>query len=94
MNINGEILGHTINPKTGYPIQTDVLSVTVLSDLCMVADAWATALMVMDYDTGLKMVNENHDIKAIWILNNKDGSRRLARSDGAKVEDSIYQIIP
>jgi len=94
VNINGEILGHTINPKTGYPIQTDVLSVTVLSDLCMVADAWATALMVMDYDTGLKMVNENHDIKAIWILNNKDGSRRLARSDGAKVEDSIYEIIP
>ena len=94
VNINGEILGHTINPKTGYPIQTDVLSVTVLSDLCMVADAWATALMVMDYDTGLKMVNENHDIKAIWILNNKDGSRRLVRSDGAKVEDSIYEIIP
>ena len=94
VNINGENIGHTINPIIGYPVQTNVLSVTVLSDLCMVADAWATALMVMDYDSGLKMVNENHDIKAIWILNNGDGSRRLARSDGVTVEDSIYEIIP
>ena len=93
VNINGEILGHTLNPKTGYPIQTNVLSVTVLSNLCMVADAWATALMVMDYETGLKKVLENPDLKAIWILDNKDGSRRVARSDGAKIEDSIYGII-
>ena len=93
VNIDGEILGHTINPKTGYPIQTDVLSVTVQSNSCMVADAWATALMVMDYETGLKKVSENPDIKAIWILDHGDGSRRIARSYGAKVEDSIYEII-
>ncbi|HIA94768.1 MAG TPA: hypothetical protein EYO16_05775, partial [Candidatus Marinimicrobia bacterium] len=93
VNINGEILGHTLNPKTGYPIQTNVLSVTVLSNLCMVADAWATALMVMDYETGLKKVLENPDLKAIWILDNKDGSRRVVRSDGAKIDDSIYEII-
>jgi len=93
VNINGEILGHTINPNTGYPIQTNVLSVTVLSNSCMVADAWATALMVMDYETGLKKVTENPDIKAVWILDKKDGSRRVARSVGAKIDDSIYEII-
>ena len=93
VNINGEILGHTINPKTGYPIQTDVLSATVQSNSCMMADAWATALMVMDYQTGLKKVSENPEIEAIWILDKKDGSRRVARSDGAKIEDSIYGII-
>ena len=59
VDLNGKNLGHTINPKTGYPIQTNVLSVTVLSNSCMVADAWATALMVMDYETGLKRVTEN-----------------------------------
>lgn len=90
VNLNGEILGHIIHPKTGYPIQTNVLSVTVLANSCMVADAWATALMVMDHKTGTKKVDENPDIKAIWILDNGDGTRRIALSEGAKVEDSIY----
>jgi len=93
VDLNGKILGHTINPKTGYPIQTNVLSVTVLSNSCMIADAWATALMVMDYETGLKRVTENADIKAIWILDKKDGSRYIAKSVGTKIDDSIYEII-
>ena len=93
VDVNGEILGHIINPKTGFPLQTNVLSVTVLSNSCMVADAWATALMVMDYETGLKKVTENPNIKAVWILDKKDGSRRVARSVGAKIDNSIYEII-
>ncbi len=93
VDLNGKILGHTVNPKTGYPIQTNVLSVTVLSNSCIVADAWATSLMVMDYETGLKKVSENPEINAIWILEKEDGSRRISRSDGAKIEDSIYEII-
>ena len=93
IELDGEILGHTINPKTGYPIRTNVLSVTVLSNTCMVADAWATALMVMDYETGLQKVTENPYIKAVWILDEKDGSRVVAKSVGVKIDDSIYEII-
>jgi len=93
VDLSGKILGHTINPNTGYPIQTNVLSVTVLSNSCMVADAWATALMVMDYETGLKKVTENPYIKAVWILDEKDGSRVVAKSVGVKLDDSIYEII-
>ena len=90
VDVNGELLGHTIHPKMGYLIQTNVLSVTVLSNSCMLADAWATALMVMDYKTGLEKVDENPEIKAIWVLDNGDGTRLIALSTGAKVEDSIY----
>ena len=93
VDLSGKILGHTINPNTGYPIQTNVLSVTVLSNSCMVSDAWATALMVMDYETGLEKVTENSDIKVVWILENKDGSRCIAKSIGVNIDDSIYEII-
>jgi len=93
VDINGEKLGHTINPKTGFPIQTDILSVTILSQSCMLSDAWATGLMAIDFENGLKKVNENSSIKAVWILEREDGTRRIARSEGAKVEDSIYEII-
>lgn len=44
---NGHRFGHTINPITGRPIETDVLSATVIAPTCMEADAYATALMVM-----------------------------------------------
>ena len=90
VDLNGEILGHIIHPKTGYPIQTNVLSVTVLANSCILADAWATALMVMDYKSGLANVDENPEVRAIWMLDNSDGTRHVARSEGAKVEDSIY----
>lgn len=38
---------HTINPKTGYPEESDLLSASVIAEDCMTADAYATTLMVL-----------------------------------------------
>ena len=93
VNLDGEILGHTINPKTGLPIQTDVLSVTVLSELCMHSDAWATALMVMDYKTGYSKVENNPDIDAIWILEDSISKEPYFSISGdIEVSEMIYPI--
>lgn len=43
----GKKYAHTINPATGYPEQTDILSATVIAPDCMTADAYATAFMVL-----------------------------------------------
>ena len=48
---NGKIMGHTINPNTGFPVANNILSVSVKSQKCMLADGWATALMVMDLES-------------------------------------------
>ena len=45
--INGKKYAHTIDPRTGYPIQTDVLSATILAPSCMLADGLATACMTL-----------------------------------------------
>ena len=50
---------HVINPKTGYPPENRIASVSVIADDCMTADAIATALMVMNVDDGLKLAKEN-----------------------------------
>ncbi|MDE6288724.1 MAG: FAD:protein FMN transferase, partial [Muribaculaceae bacterium] len=52
---DGSSYGHTINPLTGYPAETDLLSVTVVAPTCIQADALATALMAMG-ETELKKV--------------------------------------
>ena len=43
--VNGKKIAHTIDPHTGYPIQTDVLSATIIAPTCMLADGLATACM-------------------------------------------------
>jgi len=44
---NGIRYSHTIDPSDGYPLRHSLLSVFVLADDCMTADAYATAFMVM-----------------------------------------------
>lgn len=43
----GHVYGHTIDPVTGRPVQTDVLSATVIAPTAMEADAYATAAMAL-----------------------------------------------
>lgn len=42
-----KMYAHTIDPQTGYPSEQDLLSVTIIADDCMTADAYATAFMSM-----------------------------------------------
>ena len=68
VDLDGEILGHTINPKTGFPVETDVMSVTVIAETCIEADAWATALMTLSYQDGAYLLKGYENISAIWLL--------------------------
>ena len=79
---NGEILGHTVDPRIGKPILSDVLSSTVISSSCMKADAWATALMVMNFKEGKNKIDSNPDLEAIWILSDDRGNQHIEKTSG------------
>jgi thiamine biosynthesis lipoprotein len=49
---DGRRYSHTINPRTGRPVTHQLASVTVVADSCMLADGWATALMVLGPEQG------------------------------------------
>ena len=55
---SGQTFGHTISPKTGYPVKTDILSASVIAPTCMEADAMATACMAMGSKDALAMLLE------------------------------------
>jgi thiamine biosynthesis lipoprotein len=63
----GRKYAHTIDPKTGYPVQHNILSATVLCDRCAVADAYATAFMVMGLDGATKILQQHPDLMAYLI---------------------------
>ena len=71
---NGVKYAHTINPFTGFPAQNRLLSVTVIHDNCMLADAYATAFMVMGVKKSKQFVNHHSEIEAYLVYTDKDGS--------------------
>ncbi len=71
---NGQKYAHTINPKTGYPKLSDLLSVSVFAPNCITADAYATAFMVMGYEKAKKTILQNKNLDALFIYSKPDGS--------------------
>lgn len=65
-------VSHTIDPRTGYPAESKVLSASVLSDECAVADAYATAFIVLGDTTAIKDIIKasKYDIEAYIIVDN------------------------
>jgi thiamine biosynthesis lipoprotein len=63
LDVDGARFGHTLDPRTGRPVENELRSVTVLHRSCMLADAWATALGVLGAEAGLAMA-EAHGLAA------------------------------
>jgi|TARA_B110000438_G_scaffold303503_1_gene365284 thiamine biosynthesis lipoprotein len=64
---------HTIDPRTGYPIQSQILSTSVTAKDCISADAWATSLMVLSLDDGKVLIENDSDLEALWIISTEGG---------------------
>jgi thiamine biosynthesis lipoprotein len=62
---------HLINPNTGYPIQHNLVSVTVIADKSMIADGLATALIILGAEKGMALAEENQ-IAALFITKEGD----------------------
>ena len=79
----GRKYAHTIDPKTGYPVQHNILSATVLADRCATADAYATSFMVMGLDRTRKILEKNPDLMA-YIIYDDQGQNKIWYSPSLK----------
>lgn len=69
----GRKYAHTIDPRTGYPVQHELLSATVLAPCCAVADAYATAFMVLGLDSARMVLQRHPEMQAYLIYTDADG---------------------
>ena len=76
-------VSHTISPKTGYPAENLLASVSVFDKNCMIADAEATAIMSMGEKKALQYANDN-DIAVIMFIRKTDGSLDVVVSKKAE----------
>jgi thiamine biosynthesis lipoprotein len=73
---DGVRYSHTIDPATGYPVQHNLLSASVIAKDCITADAYATAIMVMGLEKTKTWLDANKDLKleVYCIYSDADGS--------------------
>jgi thiamine biosynthesis lipoprotein len=81
---NGIKFVHTVNPKTGYPVISNLLSATVVAKNCMTADAYATALMVFGVDKSIAFLKENKFLEAYLIYADQQGRFQVYVTPGLK----------
>ena len=78
---DGKKYGHSINPKTGYPIQRDIISSTVVAPTCMEADAWSTAFMVTGLTKAKEILATQNHLKAFFIYEDENGDLQQFNSE-------------
>ncbi|HVU53681.1 MAG TPA: FAD:protein FMN transferase [Puia sp.] len=70
----GKKFSHTIDPHTGYPIDNELISVTVYAKKAIIADAYDNALMIMGLAKAMEFVNKRKDLAAFFIYRDKKGA--------------------
>ena len=78
---DGKKYAHTIDPKSGYPVQHSILSSTVLADNCMTADAYATAFMVLGLEKGIEIAKQVPEIEVYFIFADEEGTNQIYMSE-------------
>jgi len=75
---------HLIDPKTGYPLENQMISVTVFAKDAITADGYDNALMAMDVKEALQFIETRADLEAYFIYHQSDGSVADTLSRGFK----------
>ena len=81
---DGKKYAHTIDPKTGYPVQHSLLSATVLANNCATADAYATSFMVMGIEKAKAVLERHPELMAYFIYSDKKGELAVWYSPSMK----------
>lgn len=88
--IDGKKYSHTINPETGFPVQHNLLSATVFTKECILADAWGTAFMVMGLEKAKEIASKNQELEVLLFYSDENGITRYWMSPGLT---SIIKIL-
>lgn len=79
---DGKKYSHTIDPRTGYPVQHNLLSATVVAPTSAAADAYATYCMVIGLEQMKEFIGSRPDLEALAVYAAEDGTMQMWKSEG------------
>ncbi len=71
----GKKYAHTIDPKTGYPVEHSLLSASIIAPDCMSADAFATACMVVGVEESMQLIESLPNLEGCFIFHTDSGNQ-------------------
>lgn len=89
---NGKIFHHILSPKTGYPVENELSSVTIISDNSMDCDALSTTAFSLGTKEGIKLIESLSNIEAIFITKDKEIYLTPGIKDSFHLKDSTFTI--
>ncbi|AQS06336.1 FAD:protein FMN transferase [Clostridium beijerinckii] len=63
---------HILDPRTGYPAESSLMSTTIVSKESIAADALSTAIFILGLEDGIKLIDSQEDMEAIFITKDKE----------------------
>lgn len=87
--IDGKIYHHILDAKTGYPVENELASVTIISDKSVDGDALSTLIFTKGLEDGMEIINNTANIEAVFIT--KKG--RVILSQGIKDSEGIISSL-
>ena len=81
---DGKKYAHTIDPKTGYPVQHSLLSATVVTDDGMTADGFATTFMVLGLEKSIELSKQIPEMAVYFIYADSTGNNKVYMSENFK----------
>ena len=79
---------HILDPKTGYPCETDLYSATIICDDATDADALSTVCVLMGLDAAKEIIENTEGVEAIFI----DNRQKLHYTSGISSKDGIFTL--
>lgn len=89
---NGRIYHHILDPKTGYPVDNEVVSVTIISDSGLLSDALSTACFVLGVEKGFELAEE-YGAQAVFVTKDKKIVARSNSEDIIEITNEDYTLV-
>lgn len=90
---NNKVYHHLLNPATGYPIDNELASVTIISDLSIEGDGLSTPIFLMGIEKGMKFIEKTNGVEAIFICKNDNVYITSGLIDNFVLRDNNFKII-
>lgn len=91
--INGHNYHHMFDSKTGYPIQNDLESVTIVIDVSIDGDIWTTEAFYQDIDKGIPLIEKQPGLDAIFVTRDFKVAITSGLKDRFELTDDHYHLI-
>ncbi|QSX06213.1 FAD:protein FMN transferase [Sedimentibacter sp. zth1] len=91
--VDGKRYHHIINPKTGYPANSDLTSVSIVTNNGLNADILSTKTFILGYEKGIELIESLDGVEALFIKKDKTIYLTKGLKDRFKIVNDNYKII-